>query len=228
MSRSRPPVLAQQTFQQNESALKDLDLAAKFQFIHRTNMWGSPESTSGVGSTLDATEPIRRGIATVCRQFNVSSILDAPCGDSSWITAAELPIQKYIGIDVVPELIERNTQRYGSEKCEFRIGDLTKDTLPTGDLVLCRDCLVHLSFANIRLVLTNFRRSRSKYLLTTTFTTHDINEDIADGDWRLLNLEKQPFSFPMPMVTINEECEEIGGAYRDKSLALWAIAQLPI
>ena len=37
-------------------------------------------------------------------------------------------------------------------------------------MILCRDCLVHLTFDDARAALQNLRRSGSKYLLTTTFT----------------------------------------------------------
>jgi SAM-dependent methyltransferase len=228
MARLRPPVLAQETFREHEAKLNPLELGEKFRYIHRVNMWGSPESTSGVGSTFEATAPIRDGISRVCREFAVESLLDAPCGDASWITASSLPVKRYIGIDIVPELIAANIKHRESPNSEFHVADLTCADLPDCDLILCRDCLVHLSFANIGSILRNFKNSGSKYLLTTTFPEHDENYDIADGDWRLLNLEKYPFSFPPPVRLIDEECTEIGGAYRDKSLALWEIASLPI
>jgi hypothetical protein len=228
MSLRRPPVLAQLTYRQHSSNLERLELADKFCYIHRTNMWGSPDSTSGVGSSFDATVPVRRGLAEVCRRYAIKSLLDAPCGEASWITASSLPIQTYIGLDIVPELIAQNLACRLSSDREFRVADLTKDPLPACDLILCRDCLVHLRFANIQRVISNVKKSGSKYLLTTTFINHERNEDIADGDWRLLNLEKPPFNFPEPILLINEECTEIGGAYRDKSLGLWEIGSLPL
>jgi len=228
MTRSRPPVLAQQTFRQNEAELSTLDLAGKFRFIHRTNMWGSPETTSGVGSTSSATTPIRRGIANICHEYQIRSLLDATCGDCTWIAVDELPIEHYVGVDIVPELIEQNRKRHSGAKTGFLTADLTRDDLPCCELILCRDCLVHLGFANVRKVLQNFRRSGARFLLTTTFHEHDVNTDIADGDWRLLNLESEPFRFPKPILMIDEECDEIEGSYRDKSLALWEITSLPL
>jgi hypothetical protein len=65
-----------------------------------------------------------------------------------------------------------------------------------------------------------------EYLLTTTFPDHDQNEDVEDGDWRLLNLELPPFSLPKPLAIFTEHCEEEGGAFADKSLALWRVATL--
>ena len=76
-------------------------------------------------------------------------------------------------------------------------------------------------------MLDHVRRSRITYLLTTTFTQHEHNEDIQDGDWRMLNLARAPFVFPEPLAVLVEGCSEADGAYADKSLALWRIADIP-
>jgi hypothetical protein len=92
------------------------------------------------------------------------------------------------------------------------------------DLVLCRDCLVHLSSKDAVAALRNLKRSGSTYLLATTFPEHTDNPDVITGYWRPINLELPPFALPRPMLMINEGCPERGGA--DKSLGLWRIADL--
>jgi hypothetical protein len=52
---------------------------------------------------------------------------------------------QYIGADVVPSLIASNREQFTRPGVHFIIADLTKDPPPRADLVLCRDCLVHLS-----------------------------------------------------------------------------------
>jgi hypothetical protein len=98
---------------------------------------------------------------------------------------------------------------------------------PAADLLLCRDCLVHLSFADIDKALRNIRRSSLAYLLTTTFPAESVNADIVTGDWRPLNLQAAPFNLPTPVELINEGCTEGDGAFADKSLGLWRIRDLP-
>lgn len=73
------------------------------------------------------------------------------------------------------------------------VADITVNPLPTADLILCRDCLVHLSFAHIDAALANFRASGARWLLTTTFPMIEENVDCEDGDWRALNLTLPPF-----------------------------------
>lgn len=125
----------------------------------------------------------------------------------------DLPISSYIGADILSELITENQKRYGSKKCHFLTLNLTSDPLPRANILLCRDCFVHLSIADIFLVLDNIKSSHIDCLLTTTFLNCEDNEDITTGDWRLLNLEKQPFNFPRPLLVIHEQCTEGGGLY---------------
>jgi hypothetical protein len=53
--------------------------------------------------------------------------------------------------------------------------------LPIADLVFVRDCLGHLSDANVLKVVKNIQESGSKYLLATSFTSKHINHPIQDG-----------------------------------------------
>lgn len=206
------------------------ELRDKFAYIFETNLWGAKETQSGLGSSLNATQQVRTALQRVCSDYGVKTLLDLPCGDVSWIHHAGLPIREYIGGDIVPEIIERNRSlddlRNLPYSVQFEVLDITQDQLPCAELVLCRDCLVHLSFANIRAALKNVYGSGACFLLATTFPEQDLNEDIEDGDWRLLNLQLPPFSLPTPLAIFNEGCDEEGGAFADKSLGLWDAAQL--
>ncbi|MDQ3814431.1 MAG: class I SAM-dependent methyltransferase, partial [Armatimonadota bacterium] len=125
-----------------------------------------------------------------------------------------------IGADVVPALIARNQRLYGHEDRKFVVLDITRDPIPTVDVILCRDCLIHLSFRHIAATVTNFRQSHSRYLLATTHTTVPENQDIATGQWRSVNLQLPPFNFPPPLKIIIED-PELG-----KCLGLWRLAEL--
>jgi hypothetical protein len=93
-------------------------------------------------------------------------------------------------------------------------------------MILCRDCLVHLSDKHIKYTLINFKKSKSKYLLTTTFCLLSENRNIRTGDWRPINLQLPPFSFPEPIMLIDEKCPDDGG-FR-KSLGLWQLKDIKI
>ena len=104
------------------------------------------ESASGRGSDLDNTETIRAALPALIREWGIRTMIDAPCGDFHWMSRLDLGLERYIGVDIVAELIELNRQKYRIEAVrEFRVMDLVRDRLPAADLILCRDCLVHLS-----------------------------------------------------------------------------------
>ena len=226
----RPQITAQAQFLRHQKELEALPLDQRFQYIFENNLWGNEESRSGDGSTLQETRVLREAIVALLAEVGATSLLDAPCGDFNWLSEIRLNIP-YTGADIVPALIEANNRRYASPTRTFLHRDLTgtspSDPLPPADVVLCRDCLVHLSYANIAKAFASIRKTGARYLLTTHFTGITANHDIADGDWRALNFELAPFHLPPPVKIINENCAEAGGAFSDKSLGLWRVADLP-
>jgi len=207
-------------------------LKENFSAIYENNAWGSSESVSGGGSTSGHTQVIREALPVLLKDLGVRTLLDIPCGDFNWMKEVPLEIARYIGADIVPELVALNTKRFGKQKpaiVDFLELDITTDRLPTMDLILCRDCLVHLCFDDIWRAINNIRQSNSQYLLTTTFRDLDRNIDIVSGAWRPLNLQLPPFAFPAPVRIVNEyrTAAESRG-YPDKSLGLWRIADMPV
>lgn len=198
---------------------------AIFSAIYRHNTWGGSESVSGRGSELGQTRRVIRALPALCRDLGVQTLLDIPCGDFHWMQHVDRRGIDYIGADIVPDLIAGNWARHAGPGVRFTTCDLLRDSLPAADLVLCRDCLVHLSHCEVRTALSNIAASEARYLLTTTFPGRH-NTDIATGGWRPLDLASAPFNLPPPRRLIREGCDEFDGAYRDKSLGLWPVADL--
>lgn len=190
--------------------------------IYQNNIFGSKESRSGSGSTMRQTRYIRTVFPVFFRSLGVQSILDVPCGDFNWLKEVDLKGIQYTGGDIVPALIEQNNKKYKSDERTFKMLNIITDDLPKSDLIICRDCLVHLKFEDGLKAIQNFKKSGSKYLLTTTFTDRDKNEDLF-GIWRTLNLQKPPYNFLQPLKLINEKCTEGRGGFKDKCLGLWLL-----
>jgi SAM-dependent methyltransferase len=207
--------------------LRRLPAASIFDSIYRTRGWEGKESASGRGSTLAETAVIREVLPTLLTQFAVRTMLDIPCGDGYWMSQVPFELQRYIGADIVEDLVSECRARWrpSTGALEFMRLDLIHDRLPRVDLVFCRDCLVHLSFADALQALDKIQTSGSRYLLTTTFAGRR-NSDIATGEWHVINLEAKPFLFPSPLLLFNEGCINPSG-YSDKSMGLWRIADLP-
>jgi glycosyltransferase involved in cell wall biosynthesis/SAM-dependent methyltransferase len=205
-------------------------LRQRFSWIYPGNIIGRHVFRSRKGSDPLQTEIIRREIPALLRKLEAQSLLDAPCGDWQWMQKADLGIAHYIGVDIVDELVALNRQRFGNEHIQFECLDLTTDELPRADVILSRDCLIHLSYAEAMRVISNFKRSGARYLLTTTFTDRVGNSELTGKHvfWRPLNMQRAPFGFPVPVMLINEGCTENRGKYKDKCLGLWNLADIDV
>ena len=80
------------------------------------------------------------------------------------------------------EFSEGPGKEFSSNRRQFLQMDVTIDPLPHADLILCRDCLVHLSYSNIARALANMKRSGARWIFTTHFLRINSNTDIEDGD----------------------------------------------
>ena len=197
-----------------------------FTTIYNTNHWKSSKSISGTGSEISQTRTLIENLNKLIKDKNISSILDIPCGDFGWMKEVDLSNIKYTGADIVEKIIDINKEKYLKDNLNFKVLDLTNDQLPKNDLIIIRDCLVHLSYKDIDKALKNIKLSECKYLLLTTFTNNNTNYDIITGDWRKLNFQKEPFNFSNPILIINENCTEENAIFKDKSMALWEIDKI--
>jgi hypothetical protein len=189
--------------------------------------WGL-ESVCGPGSTLEQTAEIRRQLPLLLLHLGARVLLDAPCGDFNWMCKINLGVETYIGVDILEDQIRHNRLRYMAPGRSFLVLNLLEDSLPKADVVLCRDCLVHFSLADVMRALKNFVASGSRYLVATTFPDRATNAEICTGQWQFLNLEAPPFSLPAPLQVINENCTEAAGAHSDKSLGVWRLSDLQL
>ena len=196
----------------------------RFDDAFRSGAWTSTgESLSGDGSSLAATEKLRAALPGTMEELAVKTLLDVPCGDWNWMSHVDLPVERYIGGDIVTSLIRQNQERFSNPHRTFRIIDLCTDELPAADLLLCRDALVHFSFRDIWRAIGNMKKARISYIATTTFPATGMNIDQRTGiPWRHLNLEAAPFSFPQPFRTLVDDFNR-----PDQILAFWRVSDLP-
>ncbi|MBI2429668.1 MAG: class I SAM-dependent methyltransferase [Ignavibacteriales bacterium] len=194
-----------------------------FTDIHDENYWSEHRTVSGPGSTIDATESLRRELPKLLKEYNIRSILDIPCGDFAWMKEVDLAAIGYIGADIVEKIVRQNAEQYEREGRRFLELNIISDPLPQSDLVMVRDCFVHFSYKDIRRSLKNIIASNSLWLFTTTFTESE-NSDILTGFWRPIDLMKPPFNFPLPLIIVKENITD--PQYADKSMALWKIDDL--
>jgi len=175
-------------------------------------------SSSGEGSGRGPnTETSLAIILQSIDKYNVSSMIDIPCGDVNWIfdsyATDTLPV--YIGLDITKDVIELNKQRFAHHvnkhfslwdaiSCDLpKIRDLSSESVSEDeesyksvDLVHVRDVIQHLSLAQGVQYFCNIFRSGARVLITTSYNDETANRDITEGDWYTNNLLLEPFSFP--------------------------------
>jgi hypothetical protein len=129
----------------------------------------------------------------------------------------------YIGGDLVAPMIEKHkADPELSGRASFVVLDLTRDPLPTADLLLARDFLFHMSFEHTLAFMRNFAASDIRYLLTTSHINNGKfeNRDIQTGGWRWMDLFEAPYNFPA------DTLDQILDAGGDRYLYLWTRAQI--
>lgn len=180
-----------------------------FKYIYDNNFWGA-KSLSGPGSDLENTKNLRLFLAEFIEKYNIKSMIDAPCGDMFWFSKLNLKDVQYRGYDIVGDIIEKNKRKFKNKKnYSFEKKDVVMEKLPQADLILCRDLIIHLPINAVYVLIKNFIRSKSKYLLITQHVIlndrYPMNEDIRVGDFAFRNLTLPPFNFPLPKLLVQEE-----------------------
>jgi len=89
-----------------------LPVESRFSLIYKKQYWGDgqSESASGQGSSLAATENIRKELPRILKELNCRKIMDLGCGDFNWMRTVQLEVD-YLGVDVVEQVIKENTNQ---------------------------------------------------------------------------------------------------------------------
>ena len=163
-------------------------------FYKPGSAWGG---SSGPGSSAYHTIEYRAYLQKFLAMNQITSVIDIGCGDWRFSQHVDFSGIRYIGLDVVPEVIDQNQHRFGGDNISFRAmpDDLRK--LPEAQLVIVKDVLQHLSNQKIlefrELVFERYPFS----LITNSFEKLNTpkNIDIRAGQFRCLDLLRAPYHF---------------------------------
>jgi len=150
-------------------------------------------------------------------------MIDIPCGDFNWMKEIDLGFLSYTGADIVQDIVNTNNEKFSDEKKKFIKLDITNQSLPQVDLILCRDLFIHLSFKDIFLAIKNIKNSGAIYLLANSYPSLEENKDISTGRHHHVNISIEPFIFPKPLTSIDEKAVN---PKIIKKLCLWKIKDL--
>ncbi len=224
--RNLPFIVHVHNFYTNQK-FKNKSIDQVFNTIYQENAWGNSESKSGEGSEVYMAQELINQLPVLLKKYKIKSFLDLPCGDFNWMQHVAIGEAQYIGADIVGDMVDNNQKEYADEKRGFKKLDLTSDPLDKVDVIFIRDCLVHLTYLQIKDAFANIKKADIKYILITSYPKSDTNYDIVTGGWRKLNFENAPFKFPPPLDFIDEKCEE-GAYFADKVMALWKVSDLKL
>ena len=188
-------------------ANRALSVKDVFTRIYKNNEWGgeSGQYCSGNGSSGYHASLYADVVKKFIRDKGITSIVDLGCGDFTVGSKLQMDNIKYIGIDIVDDLITRDKAAYENTNILFECLDIINDELPYADLCLIRQVLQHLSNSQILAVLKNTKKY--KYIIITEhypspFVQVIPNKDKPHGsDTRIINnsavyLDKSPFNIP--------------------------------
>jgi len=171
------------------------DLVQTFNGIYSRGDWAKdPEGkgTSGTGSTLDVTQEYRAYIEQFIKKHNVKSVVDAGCGDWEFSSATNWNHARYLGVDISTNVIDLVKKKYQKEGVSFMVGDVT-ESLPSADLLLCKDVLQHLpNQLIIKFIKNNLKKGKYKWAIITN-DLGGSNADIKPGEYRQIDLSAPPF-----------------------------------
>lgn len=195
-----------------EKEYKNMSRKEIYSHIYKSNKWGGKkgEFYSGYGAhspRLNAA--YERMIKKFIKEYSIKSICDLGCGD--FYTGSKFAdcVERYVGVDIVPELIEHNQNLYGTDSISFECRDIVNEDLPAAQLCIVRQVLQHLSNQEILQFFENAKKYQ--YILVTERVTKDAllsdyNIEKPHGSSNRVRvgsgiyLDKSPF---------NKKCKEI-------------------
>jgi SAM-dependent methyltransferase len=162
-----------------------------FTKIYNENTWGqssdpSQKYHSGPGSH-DPTlvNAYVKSLDQFLRSFDEKpDVVDLGCGDFFIGSQIRGLCGNYTACDIVEPLIALNREKYKSLNVDFRVLDLTKDSLPEGDILFIRQVLQHLSNKQIKKALPQIAKRYKYFVLTEHLAATDSfvpNLDLPTG-----------------------------------------------
>jgi hypothetical protein len=213
-----------------------------FMDLYEKKGWGKG---SGSGSAVQRAAKSITLLSKLLPALGVTLLIDFPCGDQQWAPHLRqaLPGVKYLGADIMPGLIQRNQETYGSRITEFVLMGLDKleafrmlrDKSKLWNYkdvvaVMTRHALEHNTFETSCAYLASLHQSGATYFIGTN--AFDVKLDLLDpktAGYIPINFYSKPFLFPRGIVSWHETSplSDIFPEPGTTMMEIWDIGTLP-
>ncbi|PWG06224.1 class I SAM-dependent methyltransferase [Polaribacter aquimarinus] len=162
--------------------------------VYKMKLWGKNNTRfySGEGShNPKIVNPYLNVVADFLNSFkNPLTVCDLGCGDFNIGKHLVDFTKHYFAIDIVPQLIKHNKEKYQKPNLEFLCLDISKEDIPEADCVILRQVLQHLSNEEV-LSITKKLKNYKYVILTEHLPNGEFtpNKDIISGQG--IRLKKQ-------------------------------------
>jgi hypothetical protein len=217
-----------------------------FMNVYEAGAWGNDASGCGSGRGSHphfAARTICNLAALIPTLLQVDLLIDFPCGDQQWspMLRALLPQMKYVGVDAMPGLVQRNRVVHGKPgRVEFLLGELDTprvfDTLRAraphmwapGDVVavLSRHVLEHNTQATTQAYFASLFASNATFFIGTQIAVQSNDGSQILGGAAGYNFHLPPFSFNRGLVEWMETPALAGADEGGTMIEVWEIARM--
>jgi hypothetical protein len=163
-----------------------------FNNIYQKNLWGKD---SGTGSLKEHAREYINYVNGFIKAYNIKSILDLGMGDTKVFRELDLTnVDEYTGVEVSDFAINKYYKNFKRDVTVIN-DDIVKCEYPKADLILIKDVLQHLEIEFIKTVMDKIFNSCKYAIITNDILLTENNEDIKNGEYRGLDLKKDPFNY---------------------------------
>jgi len=182
----------------------------QFTNIYNNNKNADEETVSGIGSKIENAIDLINTLPDILKKYEISSIFDIGCGDFNWMKNIDISGINYTGGEIVLDVFKSN-KKYESDTINFIHFDITSDSIPRSDLIICRGVLSFYNTKTILNIINKIINSKSLYILLTNFPKSTDTK---------IDFLQPPYSFPDPIISIKDGV--------NKEIGLWKISDLLI
>lgn len=163
-----------------------------FNNVYINNSWGKD---SGTGSFKEHARDYIDYVNGFIKAYNIKTILDLGMGDTKIFRELDLKnVDEYTGVEISDFAINKYYKNFKRDVTIIH-DDIVTYEYPQVDLILIKDVLQHLNIESIKIVMNKIFNSCKYAIITNDILLTDNNEDIKNGEYRGLDLKKDPFNY---------------------------------